>query len=81
MTKNKKQYKLNLNTRVTVFVKDNHKHKLPSYFAGSNKNKDGSYSTELWDIMYIFGKDLYNGCDVPFIMNEIIIPAEDLEEM
>lgn len=39
---------------------------------GQNKFKHGdTYKSALWDIMNIFGKSMYVGCDVPFIKNEI----------
>lgn len=39
---------------------------------GQNKFKSGdTYKSALWDIMNIFGKSMYMGCDVPFAKNEI----------
>lgn len=44
---------------------------------------DNYIETELWSIMEIFGKHLFNGCRVPFVGNEVLIkerssdPAED----
>jgi hypothetical protein len=39
---------------------------------GQNKFKSGdTYKSSLWDIMNIFGKSMYMGCDVPFAKNEI----------
>ena len=39
---------------------------------GQNKFKPGdTYKSALWDIMNIFGKSMYMGCDVPFAKNEI----------
>lgn len=39
---------------------------------GQNKFKSGdTYKSTLWDIMNIFGKSMYMGCDVPFAKNEI----------
>ena len=81
MTKNKKQYKLNLNTQVTIFLQPTFTATLPADIEMHHKNPDGSYTIELWEIMSIFGKGLYNGCKIPFINNEIIIPGEDLEEI
>lgn len=81
MTKNKKQYRLNLNTQVTVFIKDKYKKKLPKHIVDFDKNKDGSYTTELWELVNIFGEDLKMGFGIPFEMNEIIIPADDLKEI
>ena len=31
------------------------------------------FSSELWNIMHIFGSHLYNGCEIPFVSNNIII--------
>lgn len=41
---------------------------------GQNKFKPGgTYKSALWDIMNIFGKSMYMGCDVPFYHNEITL--------
>jgi hypothetical protein len=41
---------------------------------GQNKFKSGdTYKSSLWDIMNIFGKSMYMGCDVPFYHNEITL--------
>lgn len=34
---------------------------------------DGYSTFQLWEVMHIFGKHLYNGCQMPFEAN-IIIP-------
>ena len=34
---------------------------------------DTIYKTELWNLMQIFGKYMYNGCTVPFALNEMRI--------
>lgn len=41
---------------------------------GQNMFKSGdTYKSSLWDIMNIFGKSMYVGCDVPFYHNEITL--------
>ena len=41
---------------------------------GQNKFKSGdTYKSSLWDIINIFGKSMYMGCDVPFYHNEITL--------
>jgi hypothetical protein len=35
--------------------------------------KTSVLTTELWYIMHIFGKELYNGCEVPFVNNTLTI--------
>jgi hypothetical protein len=41
---------------------------------GQNMFKSGNtYKSSLWDIMNIFGKSMYVGCDVPFYHNEITL--------
>ena len=41
---------------------------------GQNVFKSGdTYKSSLWDIMNIFGKSMYVGCDVPFYHNEITL--------
>jgi hypothetical protein len=30
-------------------------------------NRDGKRSFQLWELMHIFGQQLFNGCEVPFI--------------
>ena len=32
-----------------------------------------TYENMLWEIMRIFGNDLFNGCETPFKNNEILI--------
>ena len=41
---------------------------------GQNKFKSGdTYKSSLWDVMNIFGKSMYMGCDIPFYHNEITL--------
>jgi len=41
---------------------------------GQNEFKSGdTYKSSLWDIMNIFGKSMYMGCDVPFYHNELTL--------
>ena len=41
---------------------------------GQNKFKSGDiYKSSLWDIMNIFGKSMYMGCDIPFYHNELTL--------
>ena len=35
------------------------------------------FKSQLWDVMQIFGKHLYNGCTVPFAKNEITISSRN----
>ena len=35
-----------------------------------------TFSSELWNIMRIFGNYLYNGCDIPFVSNNILIKED-----
>lgn len=45
--------------------------KLP--FFDYKEDENGWSEWQLWDLMSIFGQYLYNGCDIPFEMNIIII--------
>ena len=41
---------------------------------GQNVFKSGdTYKSSLWDIMNIFGKSMYVGCDIPFYHNELTL--------
>ena len=41
---------------------------------GQNKFKSGdTYKSTLWDIMNIFGKSMYVGCEIPFYNNELTL--------
>lgn len=41
---------------------------------GQNKFKSGdTYKSTLWEIMNIFGKSMYMGCETPFYNNELTL--------
>jgi hypothetical protein len=45
----------------------------PEIFSFLKSGEDGYHTFQLYDLMQIFGKDLYHGNTVPFENNEIIL--------
>ena len=76
--------KINLNEIVTVTLTKKGAEILTEhekkYLAGIHKNRvyqqGHEFRTHLWDIMNIFGKHLYNGCEIPFEQNEVQIVSQ-----
>lgn len=74
---------MNLNDKVSVKLTKYGKRVLDEYRTTLEKDsglefkhlqpKEGIYSSELWDIMHIFGKYMYLGANQLFVDNEIII--------
>lgn len=75
---------MNINDKVSVKLTKYGKQVLKEYrtslekdsrleFTHLQPNEEGIYSSELWDIMYLFGKYMYMGADQVFVKNEIII--------
>jgi len=42
-------------------------------FGKDNFKKGDVFKGPLWDTMRIFGDSFYNGCDIPFLENKILI--------
>lgn len=54
----------------TVFATEAPNHAL------SHLQKDGTYKFQLWEVMQIFGCDMFNGSQrMPFVSNRIVIVA------
>ena len=49
------------------------KDQIKTLFGQSMFKSGDTYKSSLWDIMNIFGKSMYVGCDVPFYHNEITL--------
>lgn len=45
-------------------------------YASAGVPADNLITTELWNLFNIFGSHLYNGCEIPFADNKIVIKAE-----
>ena len=77
-----------VNINVTVWVKltDEGKKLLREHYESHRINaskvpklyRKGKVSFQLWDLMHIFGPNLYNGCTVPFVNNEISIDFDSV---
>ncbi len=67
-------HKINLNVQVYVKLTEKGKEILSSkeFVSHFTPDHEGYYKFQLWELMQIFGKDLWNGCKVPFENNEIV---------
>ena len=49
------------------------KDQIKTLFGRTEFNAGDTYKSALWDIMHIFGKHMYMGCNIPFVNNEIVL--------
>jgi len=72
--------KINVNDLVTVYLTEAGERTYRAHFGTwpdrIKIGEDKSVTTELWDLMVIFGNTLYNGCQIPFKNNDIEIQIE-----
>lgn len=75
----------NLNTQVSVVLTDlgleilrRHMSKMRVQIIPGFDGSTRQFKTTLWDLMMVFGTELYCGQDALFVSNEVIINQDDI---